>query len=72
MKIIKVKLKSATLSKKGQLNIIKSLYDYIKNLDLKERSEWGNYYDKTNYSDQAFIEKSNIINTWVTNINLKL
>jgi hypothetical protein len=63
--------KSATLSKKGQLNIIKSLYDYIKNLDLKERSEWGNYYDKTNYSDQAFIEKSNIINTWVTNINSK-
>ena len=63
--------KSATLSKKGQLNIIKSLYDYIKILDLKERSEWGNYYDKTNYSDQAFIEKSNIINTWVTNINSK-
>ena len=60
--------KTATLSKKGQLNIIESLYDYIKNLDLKENSEWGNYYDKTNYTDDAFIKKSDIINTWVTSI----
>lgn len=60
--------KKAILSKKGQLNIIKSLYDYIKNLDLKEHSEWGNYYDKTNYTDKAFIKKSDIINTWVNTI----
>ena len=61
--------KQATLSKKGQLNIIKSLYDYIKKLELKEHSEWGNYYNKTNYTDNAFIEKSEIINKWVTDIN---
>jgi len=60
--------KEATLSKKGQLNIIQSLYDYIKNLDLKEHSEWGNYYDKTNYTDDAFIKKSDIINTWVNTV----
>ncbi|BAO76626.1 hypothetical protein [Winogradskyella sp. PG-2] len=63
--------KEASLSKKGQLNIIKSLYDYIKKLELKEHSEWGNYYDKINYTDKAFIEKSNIINQWVIDLNAK-
>ncbi|WP_299118706.1 class I SAM-dependent methyltransferase [uncultured Winogradskyella sp.] len=60
--------KEASLSKKGQLNIIQSLYDYIKKLELKEHSEWGNYYDKTNYTDDAFIKKSEIINTWINTI----
>lgn len=63
--------KEATLSKKGQLNIIESLYGYIKNLELKEHSEWGNYYDKTNYTGDAFIKKSDIINTWVKTIKPK-
>ncbi|MBV7270440.1 class I SAM-dependent methyltransferase [Winogradskyella luteola] len=61
--------KVASLSKKGQLNIIRSLYDYIKKLELKEKSEWENYYDKTNYTDRAFDEKSTIINQWVGEIN---
>lgn len=60
--------KVASLSKKGQLNIIESLYSYIKNLELKEKSEWGNYYNKTNYTGNAFIKKSEIINTWVKTI----
>jgi hypothetical protein len=57
-----------SLTKKGQLNIIENLYSYIKNLELNEQSEWGNYYNKTNYTDKAFIEKSNIINQWVDDI----
>lgn len=60
--------KAASLSKKGQLNIIESLYDYIKKLELKEQSEWGNYYDKINYTDQAFVKKSLIINSWINAI----
>lgn len=60
--------KVASLSKKGQLNIIESLYNYIKKLNLKEHSEWGNYYNKTNYSDDAFIQKSTIINAWLDDI----
>ena len=63
--------KVASLSKKGQLNIIQSLYGYIRKLDLKETSEWGNYYNKTNYTDNAFIKKSNIINQWVNSIKPK-
>ncbi|WP_033959014.1 nodulation protein NoeA [Psychroserpens jangbogonensis] len=63
--------KESKLSKKAQLNIITSLYDYIKKLSLKEHSEWGNYYDKTNYTDAAFTEKARIIDNWVTSLNAK-
>lgn len=63
------KTKETSLSKKGQLNIIKSLYGFIKKLELKEKSEWGNYYDKTNYLDDAFNQKTKIINKWVANLN---
>jgi len=63
--------KVTALSKKGQLNIIESLYSYIKKLELKEQSEWGDYYNKTNYSDNAFNLKANIINGWVNTLNAK-
>jgi len=63
--------KTTALSKKGQLNIIESLYNYIKKLELKEDSEWGNYYNKTNYSDEAFKKKSKIINGWIASVNAK-
>ena len=63
--------KATSLSKKGQLNIIKSLYDFIKKLPLKEHSEWGNYYNKINYSDDAFTLKSNIINSWIDSLKPK-
>ena len=63
--------KKASLSKKAQLNIIESLYDYIKKLELKETSEWGKYYNKINYSNSAFILKSEIINSWIAEIKPK-
>ena len=64
-------LKEIKVSKKAQLNIIKILYDYIKKLDLKEKSEWGNYYSITNYSDHSLVSKSNIINEWINKLNSK-
>jgi len=63
--------KASTLSKKGQLNIIESLYGFIKKLELKEYSEWGAYYDKTNYSNDAFQQKSKIINNWISSLQVK-
>ena len=65
------KSKVPSLSKKAQFNIIDSLYNYIKKLTLKEYSEWGNYYQKINYSDDAFVLKSDIINKWISNLNSK-
>ncbi len=64
--------KVSSLSKKGQLNIIKSIYGYIKNLSLNETSEWGDYYSKTNYSKQAFQQKSKVINTWIGELGAKV
>ncbi|WP_298895541.1 class I SAM-dependent methyltransferase [uncultured Psychroserpens sp.] len=61
----KGEFKAARLTKKAQLNIVKGLYNYIKKLSLNETSEWGNYYDKTNYEDDAFNQKSVIINNWI-------
>ncbi|MBC8756021.1 class I SAM-dependent methyltransferase [Kordia sp. YSTF-M3] len=63
--------KQASLSKKGLFNIIDNLYNYIKKLQLNEQSEWGNYYQKTNYSDNAFSLKSNIINEWIQSLHAK-
>jgi len=61
----KAEIKVAKLSKKSQNNILENLYDYIKNLDSKEITEWGNYYAKTNYEVAAFEEKKKLIQEWV-------
>lgn len=57
--------KAYSLSKKAQLRIIKSLYDYIKNLDLNEQTEWSDYYKKINYSNKALQQKATIIDKWI-------
>ncbi|MEL6812659.1 MAG: class I SAM-dependent methyltransferase [Bacteroidota bacterium] len=61
----KAETKVARLSKKAQDNVLTNLFDYIKKLNLKEASEWGNYYEKTNYDDQAFEAKKELIRKWV-------
>lgn len=62
------KSKVRKLSKRALLNMVEGLYDVIKKMKLEGSSEWGNYYDKTNYQDQAFNQKSEIINKWVTRL----
>lgn len=64
-------VKLVSLSKKAQLNMLSSLYNYIKKLSLKEESEWGDYYNKINYTDEAFLHKSEIINNWVNKLEIK-
>ena len=61
----KAETKIATLSKKAQENILQNLFDYIKNLLLKETSEWGEYYSKTNYNETAFQAKKELIQQWI-------
>ncbi len=65
----KAETKIAKLSKKSQENIISSLYNYISKLSLKEASEWGNYYTKTNYNEGAFKTKKDLIRDWVQPLN---
>ncbi|WP_115124701.1 class I SAM-dependent methyltransferase [Marinirhabdus gelatinilytica] len=65
----KAETKVAKLSKKAQNNILESLFNFIKKLELKETTEWGNYYDKTNYEKAAFEGKKKLIKEWVTPLN---
>lgn len=65
----KAETKVAKLSKKSQSNILESLFNFIKKLELSETSEWGNYYDKTNYETAAFEGKKKLIREWVTPLN---
>lgn len=57
--------KAAKLSKKAQNNLLEGLFEYIKKLELQEVTEWGNYYDKTNYDETAFEAKKTLIRDWV-------
>lgn len=61
----KAETKVAKLSKKAQNNILESLFNFIKKLSLKEQTEWGDYYDKTNYDEAAFEAKKQLISSWV-------
>ena len=67
----KAETKVARLSKKAQSNILESLFDYIKKLELKEVTEWGNRYDKTNYDTEAFTAKKELIKSWVSPLQPK-
>ncbi|MBV1923315.1 MAG: class I SAM-dependent methyltransferase [Flavobacteriaceae bacterium] len=61
--------KIAKLSKKAHENILESLYNYISKLELKEATEWGDYYSKTNYDTDAFSKKKDLIRDWVLPLN---
>ena len=63
--------KIVKLSKKAQNNIIESLYNYIKKLQINQKTEWGNYYDKTNYNESAFKHKASLIKSWADTIAAK-
>lgn len=67
----KAETKVAKLSKKAQSNILESLFHFIKKMELNESTEWGNYYDKTNYEAAAFEGKKNLIREWVTPLHPK-
>tara|TARA_R110000850_G_scaffold16697_1_gene51689 strand:- start:29911 stop:31302 length:1392 start_codon:yes stop_codon:yes gene_type:complete len=67
----KAESKIAKLSKKAQNNIIESLYDYIKKLKVNEKTEWGDYYNKTNYNDVSFQQKASLIKEWTNALKAK-
>ncbi len=52
------------LSKSGQIKLLTALYDYIKDLDAKENTEWDHYYSQINYNDAAYSLKNSIVKEW--------
>ncbi len=59
------------LSKVGQLKILKSLDQYIGNLELKENTQWSHYYQQTNYDDTSFTAKKSLIKEWIHDLQAK-
>lgn len=62
----KAETKVAKLTLKAQNNILDNLYTYIQSLTLKNATEWGDYYTKTNYAAGAFEAKKLLIKDWVS------
>ena len=65
----KAETKIARLSKKAQNNMLENLFGYIKKLSSNEATEWGDYYDKTNYESESFRAKKALISSWVKPLN---
>lgn len=60
------------MSKQAFLGLIGSLKNTIKKLTWKPSgTEWGNYYEITNYSDTAFLHKKQLVAEWVKEIHPK-
>ena len=62
------KEKTITISKESQIKILDSLYNYIKDLSLNEKTEWKDYYSTTNYDAEAFEFKKQVVSKWHTSI----
>lgn len=59
-----------SVSKQALIGLIDSLRATVKKLTWKAGgTEWGDYYEITNYSDEAFERKKEIIASWVERVN---
>lgn len=66
-----VKSRSGALrvNKQAMLGLIDNLESTIKNLSWTPLgTEWGNYYDITNYSDAAFEHKKQLVREWADRV----
>lgn len=62
-----------SMNKQAMTGLIESLDSTIKKLEWKPGgTEWGNYYDITNYSDAAFEHKKKLVGEWTSRIQPKL
>jgi hypothetical protein len=59
------KPRTASMNKQAMTGLIESLESTIQKMDWTPRgTEWGNYYDITNYSDAAFEHKKQLVSEW--------
>src|SRR5215216_5077152 len=65
-----VKSRGGSMGKQAMIGLIDSLVATVRKLDWKPGgTEWGNYYDITNYSDIAFEHKKQLVGEWVQQVN---
>lgn len=61
-----VKPRNGGMSQQAMLGLIESLEGTVRKLTWKPAgTEWGDYYDSTNYSDAAFEHKRQLVHQWV-------
>ena len=61
---------NANMNQPAFLALIENLFSTIKGLEWKPAgTEWGNYYEITNYSDAAFNHKKELVSSWVTRVS---
>ena len=59
-----------TFGRQAMNGLIDSLDATVRKLDWKPGgTEWGNYYDITNYSEAAFEHKKQLVGEWVKQVN---
>jgi hypothetical protein len=64
-----VRSRGGSMSKQAMTGLIESLDSTIRKLEWKPGgTEWGNYYDITNYSDAAFEHKKQLVSEWTKRI----
>ncbi len=62
-----------SMSRQALVGLIESLEATVRKLDWKPRgTEWGNYYDITNYSDAAFEHKRELVQAWSQHLAPKM
>jgi len=67
------KTASGTMTKQAMQGLIENLESTVKKLNWKPAgTEWGNYYNITNYSDKAFQHKQTLVSDWISRIEPKL
>jgi ribosomal protein L11 methylase PrmA len=60
-----VKPRGGGMSKQAMISLIDNLESTIKKLTWTPHgTQWGNYYDKTNYSEAAFEHKKELVREW--------
>jgi len=64
-----IKSRGGSMSKQAMVGLIDNLVATIQKLDWTPHgTEWGNYYDITNYSDAAFEHKKELIHEWTEKV----
>ena len=64
-----IKSRGGAMSKQAMIGLIDNLEATIKKLAwIPKGTEWGNYYDITNYSDSAFEHKRGLVTEWTNRV----
>lgn len=66
------KKRKVKLSKHNLLALVNSLASTVNKLNLpKQKTEWGDYYTFTNYSDRAFLNKKKLVESFIKKLRPK-